>query len=206
MATLRLIPRDERFFQLLTDDASNLVAAARALEALTIEYDRLEERIAEIRELEHRGDEIDEEISMRLDRAFVTPLDREDIHTLAVHLDDVVDGIQEVAETYLIYAIERPTDEARQLAGILSAQSVQLLEAIRKLERPQGIESHLREIHSLENEADRLSRAAIAALFRERADPLEVIKWRDIYHALEDTIDAAEDAAESIERTLHKGT
>jgi predicted phosphate transport protein (TIGR00153 family) len=206
MATLRLIPRDERFFQLLTDDATNLVAAARALEALTIEYDRLEERIAEIRELEHRGDEIDEEISVRLDRAFVTPLDREDIHTLAVHLDDVVDGIQEVAETYLIYAIERPTDEARQLAGILSAQSVQLLEAIRKLERPQGIETHLREIHSLENEADRLSRAAIAALFRERADPLEVIKWRDVYHRLEDTIDAAEDAAESIERTLHKGT
>jgi predicted phosphate transport protein (TIGR00153 family) len=206
MATLRLIPRDERFFELLTEDAENLLAAARALEAMAAQYDRLEERVAEIRELEHRGDEIDEEISARLERAFVTPLDREDIHELAVHMDDVVDGIQEVAETFVIYAIEQPTEEARHLARILAAQAVQLVEAIRKLEKLQGLEPHLREIHSLENEADRLSRGAIAALFRERADPLEVIKWRDVYHALEDTIDAAEDAAEAIERTLHKGT
>jgi uncharacterized protein len=206
MARLRLIPRDERFFELLTEDAQNLLQAATALEAMTAQYDRLEERVEEIRALEHRGDEIDEEISARLERAFVTPLDREDIHELAVHLDDVVDGIQEVAETFVIYAIERPTEEARQLARILAAQAAQLLEAIRKLERLEGLEPHLREVHSLENQADRLSRSAIAALFRERADPLEVIKWRDVYHALEDTIDAAEDAAEAIERTLHKGT
>jgi uncharacterized protein len=206
MARLRLIPRDERFFELLTEDAQNLLQAATALEAMTVQYDRLDERVEEIRALEHRGDEIDEEIAARLKRAFVTPLDREDIHALAVHLDDVVDGIQEVAETFVIYAIDRPTEEARQLASILAAQAAQLLEAIRKLERLQGLEPHLREIHSLENQADRLSRSAIAALFRERADALEVIKWRDVYHALEDTIDAAEDAAEAIERTLHKGT
>jgi predicted phosphate transport protein (TIGR00153 family) len=206
MVTLRLIPRDERFFELLIEDGENLLLAARALEAMLIEYDRLEERVSEIRALEHRGDEIDGEIATRLERAFVTPLDREDIHELTVHLDDVVDGIQSIAEIFLLYAIDRPTGEARQLAGILAAQALQLVEALRKLERLEGLDPHLREIHNLENEADGVSRAAIAGLFRKAADPIEVIKWRDVYHELEEAIDAAEDAAESIERTLHKGT
>ena len=168
-------------------------------------YDRLEERVARIRELEHAGDEIDAALEARLESAFVTPFDREDIHTLAARLDDVVDGIQEIAETLVIYAVRQPTEEARGLARILSAQAVELGQALRRIEGLKGLEPHLKAIHELENEADGLSRAAIANLFSGGEDALDVIKWRDIYHALENTIDAAEDAGEVLERMLHKG-
>jgi predicted phosphate transport protein (TIGR00153 family) len=201
---VRLIPKDERFQELFVEDGRNMLEAARKLEEMIVSYDRLEERVAEIRVLEHRGDELDEEVEVRLDRAFITPFDRADIHDLVVGIDDVVDGIQEVAETFVIYNVDQPTDDARRLAAILSAQAFQLNEAIAKLETLKGIQPHLKEIHELENEADGLSRAAVARLFRDNPDPLNVIKWRDIYLALENTIDAAEDAGEVIERIVAK--
>ncbi len=201
---VRLIPRDEAFFEMFVKDGENLVAAARCLEDMVRTFDRLGERVAEIQALEHEGDVIDGTIGDRLEKAFITPFDREDIHELCSRLDDVVDGIQEVAETFVIYGIEQPTDEARRMAAIIAAQASQLLAALRKLEKPDGIAPHLHEVHELENEADGLSRAAIGRLFRDRLDPLEVIKLRDLYVALEETIDAAEDAAEVIERIVAK--
>jgi uncharacterized protein len=201
---VRLIPRDEKFFDLFVADGENLVEAARKFEAMVTSYDRLDERVAEIQALEKRGDQIDEELALRLERSFITPFDREDIHELVVHLDDIVDGIQASAETFLIYGIERPTEEARQLVGILAGQAVQLLEALTRLEKGKDISIHLATVHDLEHEADGLSRAAIGRLFRDRVDPLEVIKLRDLYSSLEETIDAAEDAAEVIERILAK--
>ncbi|MEI8333282.1 MAG: DUF47 family protein [Chloroflexota bacterium] len=201
---VRLIPKDEKFQELFVEDGLNMLEAARKLEEMIVAYDRLEERVAEIRVLEHAGDVLDEEVEVRLDRAFITPFDRADIHDLVVGIDDVVDGIQEVAETFVIYNVDAPTDDARRLAAILSAQAFQLNEAIGKLETLKGIQPHLKEIHELENEADGLSRAAVARLFRDSPDPLNVIKWRDIYLALENTIDAAEDAGEVIERIVAK--
>ena len=109
----RLIPRDIKFFDLFIADGENLAVAAERLAELVDQYDRLDERIAEIQALEKRGDEIDREINTRLEDAFVTPFDREDIHELAVRLDDVVDGIQAVAETFVIYDVKAPTDECR---------------------------------------------------------------------------------------------
>jgi predicted phosphate transport protein (TIGR00153 family) len=200
----RILPKDDRFFGIFIEDGENLLKAARELQAMITSYDRLEERVTEIRALEHRGDEIDAEVERRLEKAFVTPFDREDIHDLVVRLDDVVDGIQEVAETFVIYGIESVREEGRQLGDILAAQSVQLVEALRALDGFKGIGPHLQEIHDLENKADGLSRAAVARLFREEKDPLAVIKWRDVYRELEDTIDAAEDAGEVIERMWHK--
>jgi predicted phosphate transport protein (TIGR00153 family) len=202
----RLIPKDERFYGIFVEDGLNLLEAARKLESMVTSYDRLDERVAEIQALEHRGDEIDVEIRKRLEKSFVTPFDREDIHELASRLDDVVDGIQEVAETFVIYGVAAVTDEGRELAGILAGQAVALVEALKKLESFKGIRGHLQEIHDLENRADGLSRAAIGRLFRGGGNPLEVLKWRDLYRELEDTIDAAEDAAEVIERMWHKAS
>ncbi|HLA16038.1 MAG TPA: DUF47 family protein [Candidatus Limnocylindrales bacterium] len=204
--TFRLLPKDERFFELFIADAETLLEAARRLDELTNTYDRLDERIAEIQVLEKRGDEIDEEVNRKLDRAFITPFDREDIHALVARMDDVIDIIQEIAETFVIYDIDTTTEEARQLTGILAAQAVQLLEALGKLEGLKGLEPHFLQIHELENQADGLSRAATARLFRESVDPLHVIKWRDVYHELEEAIDAMEDTAEVLERMVHKGT
>jgi hypothetical protein len=201
---VRLIPRDEKFFELFIRDGENLLEAARKLEAMVATYDRLDERVAEIQALEKRGDEIDLEVARRLERSFITPFDREDIHELVVHLDDVVDGVQAAAETFVIYGITQPDDAAKQMVGILAGQAVQLLEALTKLEKGKDLGRHLATVHDLEHEADGLSRAAIGRLFRDKLDPLEVIKLRDLYQTLEETIDAAEDAAEVIERILAK--
>jgi uncharacterized protein len=204
--TFRLLPKDVKFFGLFIEDGENLELAASRLREMVDRFDRLDERVSEIQALEKRGDEIDREINRRLEDAFVTPFDREDIHELSVRLDDVLDGIQAIAETLVIYDVTRPTDESRRLAAIIAEQSVELIAALRGLDGLKGLEPHLEAVHALEHEADGLSRAAVARLFREAGDPLEVIKWRDLYATLENTIDAAEDAAEVIERMNHKSS
>ena len=204
--TFRLLPKDVRFFDLFTADGENLHAAAHRLHELMSDFRNVDEQVVEIQRLEKAGDVIDREINQRLEDAFITPFDREDIHELTVRLDDVVDGIQAVAETMVIYDIDQPTDAARELTRILAAQSVELLAALRKLDGLKDIASHLEMVHDLEHEADGLSRAAIGRLFREETRAIEVIKWRDLYQQLEDAIDAAEDAAEAIERMFHKAT
>jgi len=201
---VRLIPKDEKFQDLFAEYARVTLDAARKLEDMVGVYDRLDERVAEIRALEHRGDEIGTEVEVRLDRAFITPFDREDIHELVSRMDDVLDRIQEVAETFVIYDVKEPTDDARRMAGILSAQANQLNEAIGKLDGLKDLEPNLKAVHDLENEADGLSRAAVARLFRGGHEAIEVIKWRDIYTAMENMIDAAEDAGEVLERIVAK--
>ena len=202
--SFRLLPRDPKFFELFIADGDNLAAAARALNEMVDQYDRLDERVAEIQALEKRGDEIDGEITRKLEDAVVTPFDREDIHQLVARLDDVVDGIQAIAETFVIYRVPAPTPESRRLAAIIDSQGVELSQALRKLDGLKDLERHFSAIHELENEADGLSRAAVAKLFRDDLPPIDVIKWRDLYNDLEETIDAAEDAAEAMERMYHK--
>ncbi len=204
--SFRLLPKDVRFFDLFIADGENLQAAAHALYDMVSVYDRLDERVTEIQRLEKLGDDLDRQITRRLEDAFVTPFDREDIHELTVRLDDVVDGIQATAETFVIYGIERPTEEALELSRILSAQSIELVAALRKLDGLKDLDQHLEMVHDLEHEADGLSRAAVARMFRDGWEPIEVIKWRDLYRELENAIDAAEDAAEAIERMFHKAT
>jgi hypothetical protein len=105
-----------------------------------------------------------------------------------------------------IYDVKAPTEEAQRLAAILEAQAVEIEAALVKFESMKGLGEHLRRVHTLENEADGVSRAAIGQLFRESDDPLHVIKWRDIYMSLEESIDAAEDVAEIMQRVIHKGS
>ena len=202
--TFRILPRDPKFFELFIADGDNLEAAAKALHEMVEQYDRLDERIAAIQALEKVGDEIDREVTRRLEDAFVTPFDREDIHELVSRLDDVVDGVQAIAETFVIYGVAAPTPEARRLAAILDEQAKELAQALRKLDGLKDLERHFEAVHDLENEADGLSRAAVAKLFRDDLPPIDVIKWRDLYNYLEEAIDAAEDAAEAMERMYHK--
>src|SRR6188474_2584049 len=202
----RLIPQDGKFFDLFTADAENLAAAAGQLAEMLEKFDRLDQRVNSIQALEKRGDHIYQQIRDKLEAAFVTPFDREDIYELAARLDDVVDFIQAVAETVVIYDVTEPTVEARRLAQILAEQGDELNKAITSLRSRKGVVESLQRVHDLEHEADGLSRAAVGRLFKERQEPLEVIKWRDLYDALENGSDAAEDAAEAVERMLHKAT
>ncbi len=197
---IRLIPKDERFFDLFVEDAANVLAAARLFEAMLRSYDAPAERARELRDAEHRGDEISHEIGRRLERTFVTPFDREDIHALISGLDDVIDMIEESADTFILYRIEAPTAVAVQQAAIIAAQAEQLHEALVNLRSFKGLDKYWIEVHRLENEGDRLARQAIADLFSEGTSPVEVIKWKDVYGLLESTIDKCEDVANIIER------
>jgi predicted phosphate transport protein (TIGR00153 family) len=201
---LRLIPRDVRFFDLFVEDAANVLGGARLLEAMLRTYDQPEARAAEIRATEHRGDEISHEIGHRLEATFVTPFDREDIYALISGLDDVLDYIEEAADTFVLYRIEAPTATAVEQAAIIVKQVELLHDALAHLQGFKDLDRYWIEVHRLENEGDQLVRAAIARLFNENTDPIDLVKWKDVYGLLEATIDKAEDVANIIERITIK--
>jgi predicted phosphate transport protein (TIGR00153 family) len=201
---LPLIPREEKFFDMFVEDASNVLAAARTLESFFASYGDRERIAAQLRDLEHRGDQLSHDIGHRLESTFVTPFDREDIQDLISRLDDVLDLIEEVADTCVLYRIEEPTDVARQQAEIVTKQCVQIGDALQQLRHFKGLEGYWIEIHRLENDGDQLARQGVAALFRNGGDPLDLIKWKDVYGLLENAIDACEDVANVIERIVVK--
>ena len=189
---------------MFAEDAANVLGAARLFEAMLRSYDAPEQRAREIRDAEHRGDEISHEIGRRLESTFVTPFDREDIHALISGLDDVIDLIEESSDTFILYRIEAPTAVAIQQAAIVVKQCEQLEEALGNLRGFKGLERHWIEVHRLENEGDQLARKAIADLFAGGGHPIEIIKWKDVYALLESTIDKCEDVANIIERITIK--
>ncbi len=201
---LRIIPREERFFDLFVEDAANVLAAARMLDALLRSFDDLPRRNAELRDAEHRGDEISHDIGRRLEGTFVTPFDREDIHSLISGLDDVLDMIEEIGDTFGLYRIEAPTAIAIQQSAIIVKQCELVHEALLNLRGFKGLDRYWIEVHRLENEGDQLVRKAIAGLFDGQPDPIEIIKWKKIYNQLESAIDASEDVANIIERIVVK--
>jgi predicted phosphate transport protein (TIGR00153 family) len=201
---LRLIPREERFFDLFIEDAANVLAGARQLEAMLRTYDEPEKRAAEVRATEHRGDEISHHIGHRLEATFVTPFDREEIYALISGLDDVLDFIEEVADTFVLYRVAAPTAIAVEQASIIVKQAELLHDALAHLKGFKGLDKYWIEVHRLENEGDRIARAAIAKLFDDEQDPITLVKWKDIYGLLEETIDKAEDVANILERIVVK--
>jgi uncharacterized protein len=201
---LRLIPREERFFDMFVEDVANVLGGARLLEAMLRSYDNIERRAREIREAEHRGDEISHDIGHRLESTFVTPFDREDIHGLISALDDVLDYIEETADTFVLYRIAAPTAVAVELSAIIVRQCELLHDALSHLRGFKDLEKYWIEVHRLENEGDLVGRQAIAGLFDNDADAIEIIKWRKIYNVLEETIDKCEDVANIIERIVVK--
>jgi predicted phosphate transport protein (TIGR00153 family) len=201
---LPFIPREEKFFELFIEDASNVLGGARVLEEFFRSYDQRERLASQLRDAEHRGDTISHDIGQRLENTFVTPFDREDIHQLISRLDDILDFIDEVADTCLLFKIEEPTPAAQEQAAIIVKQCEEIVRALEKLRGFRNIAPHWIEIHRLENEGDRVTRQAMANLFDNGQDAVEIIKWKDVYARLEDAIDACEDAANVIERIVVK--
>jgi uncharacterized protein len=199
-----LIPREEKFFDMFVADAQNMLGAARLLEQFFGNYDDRERIANQLRDAEHAGDQISHEIGHRLESTFVTPFDREDIHALISRIDDIVDFIEEVADTCILYNIEEPTPTAREQAEIITRQCEQIAEGLAKLRRFKGLDQYWIEVHRLENDGDRIVRQAVAELFKNGQDTLTVLKWKDVYDLLEKAIDACEDAANVIERIVVK--
>ncbi len=201
---IQLFPREERFFDLFVEDAANVLAAARRLEEMLRTYDDLERRAKELFAMEHHGDELSHSIGRRLNTTFVTPFDREDIHGLISGLDDILDLIEEVADTFILYNIEAPTPASIEQAAIIVKQCEQIHEALTKLRSYQDLDRYWIEVHRLENQGDRIARAAVAHLFAEERSATDLVKWKDVYALLEECIDKCEDVANIIEKIVVK--
>ncbi|MEA2646305.1 MAG: uncharacterized protein QOE92_1388 [Chloroflexota bacterium] len=202
---LNLLPRERHFYNLFEKAIANIVAAAEAMGELLGDPRSAPEGLpARIKSLEHDGDEITHEIVRRLNRTFVTPFDREDIYGLASGLDDVLDYIEEVAQTIALYHIDEVPKAAREMADLVQQSARQLEEAIRKLESRKDLEAHWTEVNRLENVGDEVSRQAIGELFSGGAEPIEIMKLKDLYGVLEEALDTCEDVANVIENIVIK--
>ena len=204
MAGFRLIPSEERFYGDFLEMADLLVEAGKALEALVSADPPLHENATRIRELEEKCDFWVHEISSRINRTFVTPIDREDIHALAGALDDVMDAMEDVANLFTLYRIESVRPGVRGLVALLVAQTREIREALVRLEKYKGVLEHAIEINRLEHEADGVHRHLIASLFEDERDPILLIKWKDILTYLERATDRAEDVADLLESIVVK--
>ena len=201
---LPFIPREEKFFDMFVADAANVLAAAHLLEEFFRNFGERERIALQLRNAEHEGDRMSHEIGHKLEHTFVTPFDREDIHALISRMDDVLDLIEEVADTCILYNVQAPDETVSSQAQIVTRQCEQIREALTRLRGFKGLDRYWIEVHRLENEGDRVARQAVAELFRNGGDPVEIIKWKDIYGLLEDAIDACEDVANVIERIVVK--
>lgn len=200
-----LIPREEAFFELFKQAAHNMIEGSRLLKDMMDNFQSPVEQAKRIKEVEHVGDGITHDIVLRLNQTFITPIDREDIHDLASALDDIVDAADEIADKFVLYRVTRPTDMAIKLANVLYQASVAVGGGVERLGMSHSdMKECSVQVNSLENEADRVSRDAISALFEKETDPMVVIKWKEIYEVFEAGTDRCEDVANILERIALK--
>jgi uncharacterized protein len=196
---LSLVPRTSEFYDLFTKAGANALEAARKAEVRFREYPNSSVSQADIKAIEHEGDQITHDLIQLLNTQYVTPFDREDIFALATSLDDVVDHIDEACDLLDLYGVESPTKHALEQCRILVEAVEHLATAVAGLKRPSAVQGELIALKEHEDEGDRILRDAIAELFRDpRIDPLIVIRWKDIFEALEEALDACEAAANVI--------
>ena len=199
-----LFPKDEDFFLLFRKQAELVRESCQQLHDMMSKFDRLEERAKALKEVEHRADLVTHEVFERLNRTFITPLEREDIHDLASGLDDVVDAAEAIASRLLLFGVTGSRPEAVRMTEILVASARQIEQAVENLRNLQNLMSFTIEIHRLENEADGISRQVVADLFSGRHEILDVMRWKEIYGRLESATDKCEDVANTIESIVIK--
>ena len=204
MARFRLIPREERFFTDLAAMADAIAEGAAVFEAILSTDPPALARAGEVQAIEHRCDDFTHDIVERLNRTFVTPIDREDIHALADSLDDVMDAIDSAADSLSLFKIDRIRPEARQQAVLIRRSVDQVRLALTSLERRDGALKAVIETKRLEHEADAVHRSAISHLFGEETDAIKIIKWKEIFDFLEDAVDRCEKVAVVIEGVVVK--
>ena len=205
-----LIPRETKFFDMFEEVAAIQTRAAGKFLDMVKEYDRLDARSNELRFEELASDEVVERIIQALDKSFITPFDREDIHTLATSLDDVLDNMEETANRFAMFRIDKLTPEAISLAEIIQDCCLHLehaIRALRTMKNVQLVQNHLKEIGRLENKADKIYRDTESKLFASPPpDILQLIKWRELYSLLEATVDACKNVSQVISEIVIKGT
>jgi len=201
---LRLIPRDAKFFELFAELSGYLTEGAQLLRAILQDPHDLGMRVEQVQAVEHKGDRATHAIIMKLNQSFITPFDREDIHKLASSLDDVLDFTNAAATRLVMYKIHEPPPAAAELASLIVLQSMELALGVSVLEKNGEVLKHCEEVNRLEDEADHISRRAIANLFESEKNPIQLIKLKELYEVLEYATDKAEDAANVLEAIVLK--
>ena len=200
-----LIPREVRFYDYFERQSEHIGRAARLLHELVHNFADARAKLHAIKEIEHQGDQVTHEVVRRLNTTFITPLDREDIHSLASRLDDVLDYIEAAAERLVVYRIKEPTSASRAMADVIVRTCEAMDRAVRCLRTMDAaFHQHAVEVNRLENSADNLLRDSLAAMFEEMSDPIEIIKWKEIYETMEIVTDRCEDVANVIEGIILK--
>lgn len=186
----RLIPRDQEFFTLFNELALYLSTAARQLKELFEDPANLTEKIRAIKEVEHKADQLTHSINERIDRSFVTPIDREDIHALSTRLDDVIDLVDGTARRAEIFHIDGVKPPARELCTLLVQATEHLQRGVQGIKRPRDVNACAIEVKRIEEAGDAVYHDAVGQLFQGKPDPLDVIRWKEIYDRLEQGIDS----------------
>ena len=203
---VRLIPRDDSFFQMFSAMSDNVIAGAQALVDLFADFRDVERKVEHIQHIEREGDELTHTILTKLNQTFITPFDREDIHEFASKLDDVLDFINTACARIAMYKITNPPSAAGHLARIILMQSQEMQKAVSLLKKNGNILAHCVEINRLENEADQVMQTAIAKLFETETNPINLIKVKELLEYLERATDKAEDVANVLETVVLKNT
>ena len=200
----RLMPKEGDFFALFQKQAANIVAGSTAFTKLLEHYTAVPEQVQNIKAIEHAGDEITHQIFRTLNQTFITPFDREDIHELCGTMDDVIDLIDAGASRFVLYRIQKVRAGTVELSKVLTLATMELSEAIHALQTPEKALHRVIEINRLENESDRICRTLIAELFEEEKDPVQIIKWKEIFEVMETAVDKCEDVSNVIESVILK--
>jgi hypothetical protein len=203
----RLFPREEKFFEMFEKQVEKVLEGAKLMRELFEHFENVTELTTRIKEKEDEGDDITHKIIEMLNKTFVTPIDREDIHNLACKLDDILDYMQAVAERIILFKIDKTTEPSQSFSEILVECIQEISKAIGMLHDLRDSEKIMEsciEINRLENVADNYLRSAVAHLFEEEKDPMEVMKWKEIYENLENAVDCCEDVANIIEGVVLK--
>ena len=201
---LKFLPRDERYFDRFTEMARRTHEAARFLNRFFEREISAAEVAGEIKRIEHECDEISHQILRDIDRTFITPIDREDIHQLAVRLDDVIDLIDGTIRRVNLFKIAEPTPLSRKLSPIIVEITGELVEAVAALQRRKGVVERCIGIKQLENRGDVVYQEAVASLFADEIPAIDVIKWKDVYENMEACIDQCEAVAHVLESVVLK--
>ena len=203
---MQLIPRDQKFYEIFREQAETIHEASKQLAALLEHFEDVEKRVTEIKFLEHKGDQLIHSLVLKLNQTFITPFDREDIHALGAALDDVLDLIDGVAGRLITYKVTAVSAGARQLSRVILHGTEILLRAVCELQKPVNVLEYCQQLQQLEEDADHIKGECVARLFENTTDPIEVIKWKEIYEVLEATTDKVQDAADVLEIVIMKAT
>ena len=204
-----LMPKEERFKELLSEDTKNLVKAVRTFDAIasstSLEDRRV--RVVELKAIEHEGDAITKQIFLALNSTFITPFDRDDLREIAADLDDIVDYIEGVALSFVVFELSESPAALRQFAFILKEMADEIdriTSLIWDLSNEPKIQAGMVRISELENQADTLYTSVIGELFKTGGNPIEIMKWKEVYEGLESACDACKEYTHAIGNVVIK--